>query len=676
MSNPIQASCPHCHAKLAVKNTGLVGKTVRCPKCSQTFVFAVDAPAAPASPASPAPAAAAPAPVAPQTDPNDPFAGLPSDLPAGNDPFGGLPSDAGLPAASAPRSQVASRRGRRGGTPAWVKPTLIGGGAVAGLILLVLLIMTLIGGGSANVVDMTYLPENTDVLVHVDLRAITKSAVFKEQMDSPMYAEQMKVVEEHTGLTIDDLDTITVGLPSGSDSTQPVSEDFVAVLRIKKDFDESHLDDVPGVEPQDHAGHKIYTDSNGKMAVFVADDRTLVFGSLEALKTAVTAETENRFEKFDFVNHRQDVFFGWVPSDTSLLSQASKQIPPGADQILGESAEDLQTVGDVLANDLRGLGGGADLKGSSVKLTFQTLCSSSAASGKLKKSLDNLFGEAQKWYRENRDSAPEEIRKQIDPVINSIGFKKSGEAVTLSLTLPITDEVTKAMQSAPFPMPGFGRGSSSPLGNSTTGRSNAPRAGAGSLATKNKIRQLMLGMHNFHDTHQSFPPIREGNTRPAETHLSWRVYILPFVGEDQLYAKFNLDEPWDSPTNRPLISQMPAIFKRGGSSAGPGKTTFLTVDMPGSPFENNIGGRIREIIDGTANTAMIVVVDDRRAVEWTKPQGYVPGSNPGSGLFSAPGTQGTIMGLCDGSPVVVTKSDAELIRNVFQANDGNPVQFR
>ncbi len=28
--------------------------------------------------------------------------------------------------------------------------------------------------------------------------------------------------------------------------------------------------------------------------------------------------------------------------------------------------------------------------------------------------------------------------------------------------------------------------------------------------------------------------------------LSWRVHLLPFLGEDELYAKFDLSQPWDS----------------------------------------------------------------------------------------------------------------------------------
>ena len=32
--------------------------------------------------------------------------------------------------------------------------------------------------------------------------------------------------------------------------------------------------------------------------------------------------------------------------------------------------------------------------------------------------------------------------------------------------------------------------------------------------------------------------------------LSWRVALLPYVGEGKLYAEFKLDEPWDSAHNK------------------------------------------------------------------------------------------------------------------------------
>ena len=42
--------------------------------------------------------------------------------------------------------------------------------------------------------------------------------------------------------------------------------------------------------------------------------------------------------------------------------------------------------------------------------------------------------------------------------------------------------------------------------------------------------------------------------------LSWRVAILPYLGEQNLYNQFKLDEPWDNDNNKKLLAQMPAVY--------------------------------------------------------------------------------------------------------------------
>ena len=60
----------------------------------------------------------------------------------------------------------------------------------------------------------------------------------------------------------------------------------------------------------------------------------------------------------------------------------------------------------------------------------------------------------------------------------------------------------------------------------------------------NNMKQIALAMHNYHDVYRAFPaPANyDGDGKPL---LSWRVHILPFVEQNELYKKFKLDEPWD-----------------------------------------------------------------------------------------------------------------------------------
>ena len=128
-------------------------------------------------------------------------------------------------------------------------------------------------------------------------------------------------------------------------------------------------------------------------------------------------------------------------------------------------------------------------------------------------------------------------------------------------------------------------------------------------------------MHNYHDTHKGFPTAVSFDTQGKKTRLSWRVHLLPYLEESELYREFHLDEPWDSEHNKKLITRMPPIFRPANPQlAAAGKTTFVVPLGPGTVFplkKKQIG--LRDIRDGASNTIMMVEADDARAVIWSKP---------------------------------------------------------
>ncbi len=152
----------------------------------------------------------------------------------------------------------------------------------------------------------------------------------------------------------------------------------------------------------------------------------------------------------------------------------------------------------------------------------------------------------------------------------------------------------------------------------------------------NQFKQLLLGMLNFESANKYLPPPAICN-KDGKPLLSWRVRILPYLDEMNLYKQFHLDEPWDSPHNSALIEKMPAIYADPDGKlkqlAREGKTTFQVPVGPETVFFNNEGTSIREIKDGTSNTVLIVEVEPTRAVEWTKPEDWkVDLAHPRRGL--------------------------------------------
>jgi len=138
------------------------------------------------------------------------------------------------------------------------------------------------------------------------------------------------------------------------------------------------------------------------------------------------------------------------------------------------------------------------------------------------------------------------------------------------------------------------------------------------------LKRLGLAFHEYHEAHAHFPaPTIAG--RDGTPLLSWRVALLPHLGYQSLYQRFHLDEPWDSPHNRALLAEMPPeLACPGGPGRRTGRTGYLVVVGPitefgsiNTPFEPTRGVEIREFIDGTSQTAL--VIETNRLVPWTKP---------------------------------------------------------
>jgi hypothetical protein len=104
--------------------------------------------------------------------------------------------------------------------------------------------------------------------------------------------------------------------------------------------------------------------------------------------------------------------------------------------------------------------------------------------------------------------------------------------------------------------------------------------------------------------------------------LSWRVHLLPYIGGRDLHRLFRLDQPWDSPHNKQLLRYMPDVYRAFKSEAGEGKTNFLAVRGEKCLFNNYYGIRAAQATDGLSNTAAVVEVPDKHAVEWTRPDDW------------------------------------------------------
>ncbi|HBT75803.1 MAG TPA: hypothetical protein DEB39_02510, partial [Planctomycetaceae bacterium] len=145
----------------------------------------------------------------------------------------------------------------------------------------------------------------------------------------------------------------------------------------------------------------------------------------------------------------------------------------------------------------------------------------------------------------------------------------------------------------------------------------------------NRMRWIVRGVTRYIQEHKQFPPmtIKSADGRPL---LSWRVAILPMLGEEELYKQFKRDEPWDSEANKPLLEKMPAVFamplKEGVAARNPGAdstsmTRMRIFNSPGTLFARE--PLKPEDIVSPPSTALVALVVPDQAVEWTRPDTLV-----------------------------------------------------
>ncbi|MEM7785127.1 MAG: DUF1559 domain-containing protein [Planctomycetota bacterium] len=149
------------------------------------------------------------------------------------------------------------------------------------------------------------------------------------------------------------------------------------------------------------------------------------------------------------------------------------------------------------------------------------------------------------------------------------------------------------------------------------------QAAAAEAATLKQLRSLTLAMHNYESAYRKFPTQVIADPNNGAPLLSWRVQILPFLGEVDLFNKFKLDQPWDSEDNIKLIREMPEIYWNPDPNFiqqnRSGKTVFQVAAGPGLMFNGAKEITFGKITDGSSNTMLIASVPDTIAVPWTKP---------------------------------------------------------
>ena len=116
----------------------------------------------------------------------------------------------------------------------------------------------------------------------------------------------------------------------------------------------------------------------------------------------------------------------------------------------------------------------------------------------------------------------------------------------------------------------------------------AAREAARRALCSNNLKQIGLALHNYSAIYDCFPPafVPDEDGRPMH---SWRVLILPYLGEQALYDQYRFDEPWDSPHNSALAALMPSIYQCPSVSPPSETTTSYVMAVGPDAFSTGPG---------------------------------------------------------------------------------------
>jgi hypothetical protein len=608
----------------------------------------------------------------------------------------------------APRRAVVKKRKRS------ALPWILGG--VAALLLVasgtVAAILLLWGGGTS---DMDLVPGDAQGFVVLNIADALNTEGGKKVLaemgkngQGPTPAE----IEAKTGLKLNEIERLTIVV---TDFERQIGW---GLATASKPFDRAKL--VAAFEGKSekvqHAGKTldvVTTNTGERMALYFVHDKLLAVGPEAGVKKAVELVGGKRPSGplDDAIKRARDhhmVCLGVNPP-AGRLQQLAQTLPPQAASY--KALLDVQTLTLVVDGDAQ------------TKIELSLRFPNDAKAGEAKQAIDGvvamgklMIGMLDAQLKQGLPpQAADEVGRQIKGALESVKVNQSGPNVLVTVSInskAISDALTPmlgqmagpVMPGPPIGGPPIGPGRPGrpmgpgrpggrpipPAGNPNPGVGFNPGGGApggvvgnirgAALATQhqNNLKQIALAFHNYAATYGTFPPAVIYSKDGRTPLYSWRVAILPFIEEGQLYQDFHKDEPWDSPHNKTLLSRMPRAYALPGAPQGSTTTPYQVFVGANTPWEGDgrVGPRIpASFPDGTSNT--ILVAEAMHAVEWSKPADMVveAGKSPKLLLGHRVKHDTGYAVMADGSTrsFSITRISEETLRNAINPRDGQPL---
>jgi hypothetical protein len=138
---------------------------------------------------------------------------------------------------------------------------------------------------------------------------------------------------------------------------------------------------------------------------------------------------------------------------------------------------------------------------------------------------------------------------------------------------------------------------------------------------KQSFAKIGAALKAYEEAHGCLPSseavVDDGDEVPNQ--FSWRVAILPELGEQELYDQFDFTKAWDSSENLKVAEQIPDVFKDAMSDAGNQTRIHIPFGEKGLYRSGRKQPKLTDIIDKSIWTAIVVSGGAKSSQVWTQP---------------------------------------------------------
>jgi Protein of unknown function (DUF1559) len=521
--------------------------------------------------------------------------------------------------------------------------------------------------------DLALVPESGIGIIHVKVADLWGHESLKDIRDILKKAGDKAIAsldERFAGLSSpSNIERVTIWIgPTRSKST--IDSDYLFIIRVAQPMDAPKLRKLLVPDAKEVKGKRFpwYVDVFGA-SLLIADDRTFVLGPKDEVARIANADPAiGNFlrESIAVAASDRPLVIGVVPSALPAEWQAEvmKEIPSAIHPMLivksGIVSLDLVGEGHLHLDLAYPTTTGAEAGERMIK----------SANGPVRKLIASTIKELEEMVFDEKAVAVKQlplaaaatlglgVLKRAEEILESDKVRRDGSNVLATVELPTGSKTI--LVPAAFATGAVIGGIASHWREDIQARHT------------NNLKQIILGLHNINDTNgQAEAAIKDGDGKPL---LSWRVALLPFLEEDNLYRQFKLDEPWDSEHNKKLIEKMPKIFEIEGVTTKKGYTHYRSFVGEKAIWDFNRSLMIGAVPDGTSNT--IVFVQAKEPVIWTKPEELIADGKVQirPQLLFREGR--TIVGMADGSVKVLKDTvDEKIWKLLVDPADGEVIPW-